>query len=261
MLPMLRYSLLILLAVSSSFVSAQIYKHRMPDGSIVYSDKPQTKGQEPAKLPGVSTISRNRSAASGDKKDDAAEKDGDKKDIVNYQELTVLTPTNNASLPFNGGVIDISLVLRPGLGEGDKIKVFLNGLPQPKTVTTTQFQLAGVNRGTNTLRVQVVTEIDTVRISSDSVIFHMKPPVTPPVQQPTPDPDNPFRPDFGGQNPNSTQFNNNPGNSFNNPQGAPDPRRFDSGDSFNQNTQNIQRQNNNPAFRPNFRNNFSVNPN
>ncbi|MCB1878102.1 MAG: DUF4124 domain-containing protein [Chromatiales bacterium] len=159
-------SAILLLALGP--VAAEIYKHVGPDGAIIYSDRPE-QGSEPLNLPGLNRFASPRRANSGGSAGPAS----DAQAATTYRSVRILQPTQDQTVQHNGGRVNVSLLLEPALRPGNGIRIILNGFTKPEPINATQFILADMNRGTNTLQVEVVDTEGQVLGQSETVSFNV----------------------------------------------------------------------------------------
>ncbi|MFW8629046.1 DUF4124 domain-containing protein [Vibrio natriegens] len=68
-------------------------------------------------------------------------------------QLTMLSPTHDATLRSNRGLIDIQLEANRKLGIGEQLQLLLDGNPYGAPQTHLNWQLSDIDRGTHTLSV------------------------------------------------------------------------------------------------------------
>jgi hypothetical protein len=116
-----------------------------------------------------------------------------------YQSLQITSPAPDESF-FGGDVsVNVQLQLDRDLRPGDRLVVFLDGqrVPEFSGMSTT---LAGLTRGTHTLRAAVLDAAGSVVITSPQVNFFLRqpsiatPPTGPSIRPPPPPPGTPPRP-------------------------------------------------------------------
>ena len=149
--------------------AGSIYKYTLPNGNIVYSDKPPPADQgekitvEPLQsftLPPPPPLEDNTA------KNNTPEPAG-------YEAFQITNPTNDATIRDNGGNVRVSLSLSPGLQGGHSIDVMMDGQSigggRGNSVTLTD-----VDRGTHTVQAAVKDDEGKEVARSNSVIFHLK---------------------------------------------------------------------------------------
>ena len=158
----------LMLALGSA-QAGKIVKYTLPDGRVIYSDKPPpeaTSGEEVTVEP-LQTFSAPPARpleSSSTKKEPEPQ---------GYEEFKVTSPTNDATIRDNGGNVRVSLSLTPGLQSGHSIEVIMDGksIGSGKGTTVT---LTEVDRGTHTVQATVKDADGKEVARSNSVIFHLK---------------------------------------------------------------------------------------
>lgn len=176
----------------------KVYKKVNPDGSVEFSDQPSEGSEElplqkaPAtrfeKSPGIDI----RSSTS--RQDDAG-----------GYEVTILSPTNNQSIRDNAGNVTLESEITPSLRRNHQRHWILDGKSLDEREDT--IQLSNLDRGSHTLRLEVIDQNGEVQAASASVIFFMirrsailqKAPQPDPNAPPTPT--NPPKPVIPGPTP------------------------------------------------------------
>ncbi|MDX2316559.1 MAG: DUF4124 domain-containing protein [Gammaproteobacteria bacterium] len=149
--------------------AGSIYKYTLPNGNVVYSDKPPPADQgEKVTLEPLQSFTLPPPPPLEDStaKNTTPEPAG-------YETFQVTDPTNDATIRDNGGNVRVSLRLSPGLQSGHSIEVMMDGQSigagQGTSVT-----LADVDRGTHTVQAAVKDNEGKEVVRSNSVIFHLK---------------------------------------------------------------------------------------
>jgi hypothetical protein len=161
---------LLLLSIAASSTAA-IYKWKMPDGSIIYSDQPPTKDATPADLPAVQEIKIVPPPSSSP--EESTPRRSSEAKTVEYTKLEITSPANDSTIRDNAGNVSVNLDIEPALQEGDTVSVMLDGKEIGKGKGTS-IALSNVDRGTHTLQAVVKSASNSTRISSPSIIFHLQ---------------------------------------------------------------------------------------
>lgn len=152
----------------SSGVGAQkIYKFVLPDGRITYSDKPPEEDPEAREVTLSPLQTYSPPPTPPLQRSAKPEKKGHE-----YQSLEVTSPSNDATLRDNGGNVQISIALSPGLQPGHSIDISMDG----KSIgsgNSTSVTLTNVDRGSHTVQAKVLDEDGKAVLSSNSVTFHL----------------------------------------------------------------------------------------
>jgi hypothetical protein len=158
------------LVLAASMALAQAYRWVDENGVVHYSDRPQA-GAEEVPLESAPAVSRpaprripaSRRTSEGEQATDAA---------ARYDALEIATPAAEETLWNIGGVLNVSLDLRPALQRGHQLRVYFDGNPQ--AVNSTQFQLQEVYRGVHNLQAEVLDENGQLLIRSQPSRFYVQ---------------------------------------------------------------------------------------
>jgi len=91
-----------------------------------------------------------------------------------YESLRVVVPDNDETVRSNEGEVRVSIELQPGLAQGHKIRIYLDGNKASGELPTTQVTLQNVERGTHSLAVAVVDATGGELIRSPANTFHLR---------------------------------------------------------------------------------------
>ena len=173
----MRNLLLPILLICSTTTVAGVYRWIDANGQIHFSDKPH-RGAEQIQLKQTSVYTPPESLAGGeqDNAEEPATAEPEQQDDnagPAYESIEIVSPEKNQVVRSSDGTVNISIDLRPGLQEGHKIRVFLNGTQTAEDLAATQITLQDMDRGTHSLEVGAVTEQGEVLIRSGAINFHM----------------------------------------------------------------------------------------
>jgi hypothetical protein len=157
----------LLLAVALSPIHAKVYKWTDEKGEVQYSDKPHA-GAELVKIPKASTIPLPAGAAEEPLGAGTAASDG------TYETFSIAEPENGQTIRSNEGVITLSFFLQPALQEGHKIILFLDGQRMKGEHSSTRLSIRQVERGTHTLKADLLDSEGNVLASTKSVVIHLR---------------------------------------------------------------------------------------
>ncbi len=144
-----------------------VYKSISEDGIVIYSDTYKPGAELVSVTEGhnsVKTKSRSNQEAPLTESEKGAE----------YQDFSVAQPENDATIRSNEGTVTVGLSLSPSLATGHVIHVYVDGSRLDADMTTTQFSLNALNRGTHTLQAKIVDAEGTVQIATESISFHLR---------------------------------------------------------------------------------------
>jgi hypothetical protein len=160
--------LFLLFCLFLSSAPADVYKWVDEDGNIHYSDRSPQDGAEAMELPkGMYYTPPPLPTRSADRADaEQPEQEG-------YGELVITQPEMNETIRNNEGLVRVVYNLEPGLVAGDQFKLILDGQELQDRVTDTSVVLNNIERGSHTLKVQVVNG-GVVMATSQSVVFHLR---------------------------------------------------------------------------------------
>ncbi|WP_292742625.1 DUF4124 domain-containing protein [Methylophaga sp. UBA3192] len=167
---------LIMLFGLCTAVAADIYRWVDDNGNQVYSDEPVENAEKielqdsmtysPVQIPGVtdSTTTTNEQEESGE-----SEVDPDYK-------LTIVAPEDDAGIRVNNGNVTVNLQLQPAFvpERGDKIQLYLDGLPAGVPMPQLSFMLENLDRGTHKLSAVVLNASGEVIAQSETTTFHLQ---------------------------------------------------------------------------------------
>jgi len=169
---MFRLLLIITLCYFPLQVSAgKFYKWVDERGVTHYDEKKPQHDAEERDLPNLPPASPTApySAQTGD-----AEDADDAETGVGYSKFEIGTPEQDATIRSNEGAINVSLFIAPGLRAGHKIVVALDGQKLKDKLSSTQFSLKDLPRGTHTLKASIVDDKGQTLASTKVVSFHLR---------------------------------------------------------------------------------------
>ncbi len=157
------------LFATGAAAAQEAYRWVDEDGVVHYSDRFR-EGAEIVQLPSsnVTTVRRvpKRSAEAADAKDKAEEP------ANGYASIEIVSPQAEETLWNIEGVLNVSVVLQPGLRPGHQVRAYLDGEMQP--MSGTNFQLQEVWRGVHNIQVEVVDATGKVMIRSQPNRFYVQ---------------------------------------------------------------------------------------
>ena len=152
-----------------SLSSANVYRWVDKEGGVHFSDQPRS-GSEKVDVPPIPTYS----APPQEKINKPSEETEKNKTTAFYSSLTIVSPTNKATVRHNSGNFSVRIALAPALQKADKIQFTIDGKEFPYAgKTDDSFLLENVHRGEHTLVAQVIDADNKVLISSPAIIFYM----------------------------------------------------------------------------------------
>ena len=164
---------ILLLSLASVVLAAPslaegIYKWTDDDGVTHYSDTPRA-GADKVELAPVTTFSPPPPAASSGS-DDADEEAEDA--FEGYESIAISSPGQEETIWNTGGLVNVSVSLRPNLLPGHQLRLYMNGKPLGEIPPgATNVELRDVDRGAHTLRAAVLDQEEQVVTESEQVTF------------------------------------------------------------------------------------------
>lgn len=165
----MRLPLLLLISVMPVLgLAASVYRYTDEQGNVVYTDKPRP-GAEPLEVPPVPAV-RPLTGPPAQAETPAPAEPA----FTGYKTLAIVEPKADEPIRANDGNITVALRIEPELGVklGHKIRVYVDGHRLDPVFTSAQFVLENMDRGTHTLRAEIV-EGETSLIRSEAVTFHV----------------------------------------------------------------------------------------
>lgn len=168
-MPRIAFFLCLMLAVGAA-QAQKIYKYTLSNGDVVYSDKPPPADQaEEVQLEPLQGFSL---PPPPPPTDTSAGTEADP-EAFSYEAFKVTSPSNDATIRDNGGNVQVSMNLVPGLQNGHSIEIMMDG-QSIGSGKSTSLTLTEVDRGTHTVQA-AVKDVDGKEVMrSNSVIFHLK---------------------------------------------------------------------------------------
>ncbi|WP_125181334.1 DUF4124 domain-containing protein [Thiohalobacter thiocyanaticus] len=165
----MRHWILIFALLGSAAQAGTVYRWVDENGTVHYSDSPRS-GAEAVELrqPNVYEAPKNLP------KIESRSGQQEEADPAGYQRLAITSPEPDSAFWDNQGNFTLRLSLEPALdtAAGHSIRISLDGEVQG-TTQKLQWQFTGVDRGTHSVRAEVVDESGRALIQSDPVSFHL----------------------------------------------------------------------------------------
>lgn len=166
--------LILILLLASGYTTAGVYRWVDENGQPHFSDQPRS-GAVQIELKETSIYTPPSAGENDTNPPTEPEQNKEEKaaDAIDYTSIAVVSPENNQVVRSEGGALDISIELQPGLQPGHKIRVYLDGNPAAQDLDATQITLQNTDRGTHSLAVGVIDENNKELKRSSAVSFHM----------------------------------------------------------------------------------------
>jgi len=163
--------LITILSCLPLLVSAgNFYKWTDAQGVVHYTDKPRPEA-EVLTLPDVPPAPPEAPYSS---QDTGGENEGVAGTGTGYSKFSIASPEQDETIRSNEGVVSVSLFIVPALGAGHKIIATLDGQKLKDKLGSTQFSLKGIQRGSHTLKADVVDDKGQTLASTSAVSFHLR---------------------------------------------------------------------------------------
>lgn len=172
----------LILLLTLSTASAEVYRWTDDKGVIHYGDKPLAADARPVELPPLQTYSPGSVAAPGGTGREVAAPSirDDKPPAIRITSPSPEETIRDGEQKFS---VTVDVTLRPGQG----LLYFLDGTQQNKTATvSTAWLMENVERGEHQVSASVVAADGKLLSRSEPVTVHMKPPIAQPAPKPRP---------------------------------------------------------------------------
>ncbi len=168
-----------LLLSTQAAAETTIYKTVDEDGNVVFTDTPP-RADGPSETITITSPNSFDPAESGTEGSNRqlwiVDPDTDEKaNDQFYGALTITSPVDDENVRENAGNVTVTVKLEPpNLRPGHRIRLLLDGSPTGGANTTGQFALTNVDRGTHSLKAEVVDEAGTLIYAGSSSTFHLQ---------------------------------------------------------------------------------------
>lgn len=169
MLGIMKKQLILFFALSLclSPLSAKVYKWVDEEGNIQYGDRP-VEGAETVKVPKSNSFTPPPLPEEEEPGAGTGATDG------SYTTFSIAEPENNATIRSNEGKVAISFFIEPTLQEGDAIVLYIDGQKMKGKNTSTRLSITNLERGTHTLRADILSAEGVKRASTKPVVFQLR---------------------------------------------------------------------------------------
>jgi len=174
-----------ILVVAGSFVAMnamagkQIFKTTDADGNVVFTDVPPRvqESAEKVDLVAPNTFGTEQSGvATASDRPRRSERNDEEEPLATpvYRSLTIMAPGDQANVRENAGNVDVQAALDPRLHPGHSLRLLLDDVPAASAGEDAIFSLTNVDRGTHTLKAEIVDDSGVVVFSGDPSTFHLQ---------------------------------------------------------------------------------------
>jgi hypothetical protein len=149
---------------------AEVYRIVDEEGNVTFTDKPPHNApvKEKVSLPITNTV-ETPPALETDPSAGAAEEEA-----ASYQMISILTPTQDTTIPPGQETITVQVGLKPDLQASHLIQLLLNGQSYGLPTATTSFNIGSLVRGESSIQVQVVDTKGNIIGLSNTTTIHIK---------------------------------------------------------------------------------------
>lgn len=150
-------------------VMAEVFTYIDAQGNRVFTDQPGTRN---AKRVPLATSNRMSAKPSGAGPMTAAKNQA--KPLFHYDMLRVLVPDPDATIRSTAGELIVSVTSEPGLQQGHRYRLLLDGQPTAEPGPSPVFALSNIDRGTHRLSVEILDEQGRTVERTANQPFHMQ---------------------------------------------------------------------------------------
>jgi len=170
---MLRLLIIILSCLPLLASAGNFYKWVDKKGVTHYDEKKPRHDAEVLTLPDLPPASPS-APYSSQRRNDGDEEEDDAGSGRGYSKFAIAKPEQNETIRSNEGIVTVSFFLEPGLRGEDKVVVILDGQKLKDKLSSTQFSLKDIPRGTHTLKADIVDAKGQTVKSTSTVSFHLR---------------------------------------------------------------------------------------
>ncbi|WLI12293.1 DUF4124 domain-containing protein [Pseudomonas sp. FP603] len=148
---------------------AEVFTYIDAQGNRVFTDQPGTRN---AKRVPLATSNRMSANPSGAAPMTAAKNQA--KPLFHYDMLRVLVPEPDATIRSTAGELIVSVTSEPGLQQGHRYRLLLDGQPTAEPGPSPVFALSDIDRGSHHLSVEILDEQGRTVERTANQPFHMQ---------------------------------------------------------------------------------------
>ncbi|MCE6978022.1 DUF4124 domain-containing protein [Pseudomonas frederiksbergensis] len=148
---------------------AEVFTYIDAQGNRVFTDQPGTRN---AKRVPLATSNRMSTNPSGAAPMTAAKNQA--KPLFHYDMLRVLVPDPDATIRSTAGELIVSVTSEPGLQQGHRYRLLLDGQPTAEPGPSPVFALSNIDRGSHHLSVEILDEQGRTVERTANQPFHMQ---------------------------------------------------------------------------------------
>ena len=148
---------------------AEVFTYVDAQGNRVFTDQPGTRN---AKRVPLATSNRMSANPSGGAPMTAAKNQANP--LFRYDMLRVLVPEPDATIRSTAGELIVSVTSEPGLQQGHRYRLLLDGQPTAEPGPSPVFALSNIDRGSHHLSVEILDEQGRTVERTANQPFHMQ---------------------------------------------------------------------------------------
>lgn len=165
--------LAVLACLAATVVQAGVYRWVDDKGEVHFGDQPPPQHEaEQVKLP-VLNRARPQPVPAPEVSSEGQPAD-DETAANSYELLEIVEPANDGTVRSNEQKVKVVLNLVPGLGQGHRVALYLDGAAVGEGMPGTSAELQNVVRGTHHLQAKVVDAQGRVLIESETTRFFLR---------------------------------------------------------------------------------------
>ena len=157
------FSIALLITLSANSI-AEVYKRTNPDGSVEFTDIPDSAKEKPVEMEPLPTFTPPLVRPQRPAREPT--------DLTRYDSVAITSPVNDATLRDNTGNVSVTVTVSPTLRANHRVVLLLNGKQMDES-SSGSFQLTNIDRGSHQLQAKVQDAKGKTLLSSDTITFHL----------------------------------------------------------------------------------------
>lgn len=148
---------------------AEVFTYIDAQGNRVFTDQPGTRNAKRVPLATSNRMSANPNGAAP-----MTSAKNQAKPLFHYDMLRVLVPDPDATIRSTAGELIVSVTSEPGLQQGHRYRLLLDGQPTAEPGPSPVFALSNIDRGSHQLSVEILDEQGRTVERTANQPFHMQ---------------------------------------------------------------------------------------
>lgn len=145
--------LFVALSCLALLTGATIYRHVDSDGNVTFSDQPS----DGAEAMDIGSPSSYRSPPSPTPRErQPRERETEQEPEAVYEQVRIISPADESTVRDNQGLVTVRAETRPGLRQGHRLAVLVNGEQRGEPQRSYSFTVDEIHRGEHTIQVRVI---------------------------------------------------------------------------------------------------------